>query len=850
MQLNTKDTIHLPFMRLLLPAAIALVTTALVTTTASAEILEEVLVTAQKRVESLQDVPISVQALTGQDIQDAGIQNLGDLSASVPNVSISEGFAGETISIRGFGSGGNPSFEQAVATFIDGVYFGRAKQSLASFLDVERVEVLRGPQSTFFGNNAIAGALNIATKKPTEKMEGSIVASYAPDDEDFDVTFAYGGMLTDTFGARVALKYRTLDGYLRRQQDGVGAGGTPEKDVSIGRLSLLWQPSNELEVFFKAEIGNEDTVGSTAQLEDCPAPIGLQGVPSATPEQKLLLGSGLCDVAIKLTGNSGFNFDKTIETGGLNPTLPGASVVVPPQNINSILAQEGGEFRDLDTENYNLTLNYDLSGYTLTAITGYTGYESDRQFDVDQLSVASISTNRQEEFSQWSQEFRVVSPGGKTIDWLAGAYLQSNEVAFGYQTYTLLNAPDGLPSPVPGGLGVQGGTLGKFQGAFDEDSDTWAIFAAATFNATDDFSLTVGLRYTEVEKEGSNVLNLALTTDNNVEPIEEPGAQVSIFGSPGSPVFVAHTFDNVPVEEEHVTGSITANWHATDKTMLYLSYSEGFKSGGYDNLIRLPEVYPAGVGLCAANDPRPPCRGTNPEGLVGTPTGGSFTFDTEEVEAFELGAKMDWGSVRLNLALFRSEFTNLQQSIFNPTTIAFQIENAGNAISQGLEADLTWGATNNLIISASASILDASYDEFEGASCSRQETVTGLQSCSLTGEDLPFSPKWNAIVNFDHVLPLSSNLLINTQLSLAYTDEYKTGAESDPRFIQDAFETINLRVALGNAGGTWNVALWGRNLTDKLTVGQSTNAAVRSLGPILQTTNRPMSWGISAGYNF
>ncbi len=103
--------------------------------------LEEVLVTAQKRVESLQDVPISVQTLTGQNIQDAGIQNRGDLSASVPNVNISEGFAGETISIRGFGSGGNPSFEQAVATFIDGVYFGRAKQSLASFLDIERVEL-------------------------------------------------------------------------------------------------------------------------------------------------------------------------------------------------------------------------------------------------------------------------------------------------------------------------------------------------------------------------------------------------------------------------------------------------------------------------------------------------------------------------------------------------------------------------------------------------------------------------------------------------------------------------------------------------------------------------------------
>lgn len=161
-----------------------------------------------------------------------------------------------------------------------------------------------------------------------------------------------------------------------------------------------------------------------------------------------------------------------------------------------------------------------------------------------------------------------------------------------------------------------------------------------------------------------------------------------------------------------------------------------------------------------------------------------------------------------------------------------------------------WGATDNLIISASASFLDAYYDNFEGASCSRQETLAGLKSCSLTDEDLPFSPTWNAIVNFDHILPLSNDLEINTQLSLAYTDEYKTGAESDPRFIQDGYETINLRVALGNSEGDWSVALWGRNLTDELTVGQSTNAAVRSLGPIVQTTNRPLSWGIAATYNF
>lgn len=845
MRSNTKNATNFPFVKLLLPVAIGLACTP-----AFGAELEETYVTAQKRVENLQDVPISVQTVTGEYIQKTGIQNLEDLSQAVPNVSISEGFAGEVINIRGFGSGGNPSFEQAVATFIDGVYFGRAKQSLASFLDIEHVEVLRGPQSTFFGNNAIAGALNISTNKPTEEAEGSIGLSYAPDDEEINATFAYGGMLTDTFGARVSVKYRSLDGYLKLEQDGVDAGLTPEKDVEVGRVSFVWLPSDKLEINFKAEMGDESTKGSTAQVEDCPAPLELQGRPDATPEQNLLLGSGLCDVAMQVTGSSGYNFDETIETGGLNPTVPGTGVVVPPQNINSILAQEGGEFRDLETENYNLTIEYDLNGYALTAITGFSGYESYRQFDVDQLPVASISTNRQEEFSQWSQELRVVSPGGEKVDWLAGAYIQSNEVDFDYQTYTLLNTPDGLPSPYPGGLGVQGGYLGRFKGDYHEEADTWAIFGAATFNATDSFSFTLGLRYTEVEKKASNILDLALTADNAINPVDDPAAQTDFFGSPAAPQFIASTWNDVPINEEKLTGSITANWMITDETMLYASYSEGFKSGGFDNLIRLPNTYPAEIGLCAENDPRPFCASTNPEGLVGTSTGSSFTFEDEEVEAVEIGAKMDWGSVRVNMALFRSEFSNLQQSIYNAKAIAFQIDNAGSAISQGLEVDAMWGATDNLTISASAALLDGYYDEYEGAACSRQEIVAGYQSCSLTNEDLPYAPAWNAMVNFDHVIPLANNMQINTLLSLAYTDDYKTGAESDPRFIQEGYGTVNLHVALADQGGNWSVGVWGKNLTDELTFQQSSNAAVRSLGPIMQTTNRPLSWGMSATYNF
>ena len=756
---------------------------------ASAADLEEIVVTAQKRVQSLQDVPISVQAITGDAIENAGIQRLDDLSAYVPNVNINEGFAGETISVRGFGSGANPSFEQAVATFIDGVYFGRSKQSLASFLDVERVEVLRGPQSTFFGNNAIAGALNIATRRPTQETEGSISVSYAPDDEDFDATITYGGMVSDTLGARAALKYRTLDGYLRLY-DG---GATPQKDTVVGRVSLLWTPTDDLEVFFKAEVGDEETIGSTAQLDDCPSSLALQGPPG--------IGNGLCDIALSVTGLTTLDFDEVIESGGLN------AGGIPPQNINSVLAQDRGVFRNLDTENYNLTLDYNLNGYTLTSVTGITSYDSERQFDVDQTPIASISTNRFEEFDQFSQELRIVSPGDETIDWAAGIYYQTNEVDFSYQTFTLLPPPDAT--------GFQGGALGLVSGEFQEESDSWATFASGTWNVNKDFNISLGLRYSEVSKSADNDLDLFITMNNTAVPVRTN--PIPALGS----AFTAFEVNDVDVSEEKVTGNINATWFINEETMLYATYSEGFKAGGYDNLIRKPDS-----------------------------AGGKFTFDTEEVEAIEVGAKMDWGSMRLNLAVFRNEFTNLQQSIFNPTAIAFQISNAGSAISQGVEVDFMWAATDSLTISASAAVLDAYYEEFEGASCSRQQTVAGLTSCSLTGEALPYAADWNTVLNFDHIRPISDNLQLNTTLSLAYIDDYRTGTENDPRFMQDGFETIDLRFSLGNTDETWSVSLWGRNLTDELVVGQSTNAAVRSLGPILQTTSRPMSWGLAASYKF
>lgn len=796
---------------------------------AYAQVLDEIIVTSQKRQESLQDVPISVTAIDGEAIIEDGVQRLEDLSKYVPNLVIREGFAGETMAIRGFGSNQNPSFEQAVSTFIDGVYFGRAKQSLASFLDLERVEVLRGPQSTIFGNNAIAGALNLTTKRPDGEFGGFLHSSYNFDDQEIDVTGAATIPVSDTLGLRAAFKYLDSDGYL----ENYNGEKLPQKENVVARLSALWQPTDNFEVFLKGEIGSEDTVGATAQIVDCPLGGG-PFTPAPTPGRENV-GNGLCDLAQNVVPGLTFNFDEILEQGGLNP---GTVIPIADTQINSVLGQVGGQFRNLDTKNANMTLNYQTEGgLTLTSVTGYTEYESDRQFDVDTTPLASISTNRQEEFSQWSQELRVVSPGGETVDWLAGAYYQSNDLDFSYQTYTLIDSPDGAnPGGPPGGNGVQGFILGRFAGDYKENQDTWAVFGSATWNASDALRATVGLRYSEVDKDGANELSLGISGNNAAVPVESAAAVVPFFGSPAGPPFIAHNLAG-SISSEELTYQVNLQYDFSDAIMGYGTVSNGFKAGGFDNLIRLPETYPTTIGL-APN-------------IAGMPTGGSFSFDQENVNAYEVGLKMKWPSVRVNLAAFLNEFDDLQQSIFNPTAIAFQIKNAGAAKSQGIELDAQWAATDNLVLNAAGTVIDAKYTDFTGASCDRASTNAGLVTCDLSGARLPHAPDWSASFGADHTMPISSgNLAVFTNVNLVLSGGYRAGIELDPRFEVGSSELLDARIAIGDIDGGWSVGLWGKNLTDQLLPGNSTYGAVRSVGPYISTTQRPLSWGVSGNYKF
>ena len=229
----------------------------------AAPALEEVLVTATLRTESLQDVPVSVNAMAGEKMQEAGIDKIEDLQAYVPNLSMSETGIGTNIYIRGIGSGINPGFEQSVGMYFDGVSYSRAQLTRAPFLDLARVEVLRGPQNILYGKNSIAGALSLVSARPGQEQEGMISGLYEPDHDEKIVDFMVSGPITDTLGARVAIRKREFGGYIENltlNRD------EPQRDESTIRAISDWDATPDLTAMLKFELGKFDVLGRQVEI--------------------------------------------------------------------------------------------------------------------------------------------------------------------------------------------------------------------------------------------------------------------------------------------------------------------------------------------------------------------------------------------------------------------------------------------------------------------------------------------------------------------------------------------------------------------------------------------------------
>jgi len=753
--------------------------------------LGEIIVTAQKRAESLQDVPLAVSAVGGDKIDEAGIMKIEDLKNYVPTLFMTETAIGNNISIRGIFSGVNPGFEQSVGTYVDGIYRGRPQQTRAPFLDLERVEVLRGPQSILFGKNSVGGALNITTARPTAELDAAVSVLYEPRYGERAASAHLSGPFTDRFRGRLAANWRELDGHLENAT--LGNEPEPSRDEQVVRAWLEYDVNDNVTAALKLETGQFDVVGRQIEItQELPAAAG----PFAGATYGQIL--------------AGFGQDPSV----LN-------------NVADGVRSSNGDFSDNETDEAVLQIDWQLGEKTLTSITGYSKYEFDELCDCDFTGGNVFNVAMSEEFDQTSQEIRLTSPTGGTLEYILGAYYETSDLEFrdsifvdgGSVLVPLLNAnPAFIGSPLEGIAGTMLANTAAPR-LVRQDSKSYSAFTQVSWNVTEEFRTTVGLRYTKDEKDASRQLRI---TAIDGSPLV--GAQAALAPAVYRLAFNVRGHElSGKREEDQTLPSLTVEWSPDDNTMMYASWSKGAKAGGFDARSNNSPIPPTPV--CTAPNTPPGC----------TPTAGigSFEFDEERATSVEVGAKLRiGGSFELNAAMYMTDFEDLQVSTFDGV-LGFNVTNAGESEIRGVELDMRWQATDNLQFFSSLAYTDFEFIDYIGQCAFGQPSDAGDGlNCSYAGKTNEFVAPWVITAGGSYVQPISSNLQFHIGLDAYYTDQYFVAPTLDERQTQEAYYKINGTLGVGAQDGSWDLSVVGKNITNEqiLPYGNDTPLAGRTFG--------------------
>ncbi len=741
-------------MRPLMLAAIGITTALPAAAQDESVYLEEIIVTATKREQPLHDVPLSISAVDGRRLLETGIANMETLRRYVPNLNMSETGIGNHIAIRGIFSGENPGFEQSVGTYVDGIYHGRGQQSRGLFLDLQRVEVLRGSQSIVFGRNSIAGALNITSARPTDYAEGSLFAGFIPETESREFVGVLSGPLGADVRGRIAARSRTQDGHIANLTLG---RDEPQRDETNVRVSLEWDAPNDFAVYFKAEAGRFDVTGRQVEiLEETPAAAGP------------FTGLEYADILLL------FGQDSSVANSSLD-----------------YARSSNGDFSNNDSLELVLSISRPVGDLEFTAVTGFSSYEFDELCDCDFTGGNVFKAGFQEEFDQFSQEFRITSPLGRRLEYLVGLYYETNNLDF---FDTLFVDDQSIIVPVVDALTMS--TNGQFLANtgtprfFSQDASSWSAFGQVGYELTDGLRLIAGLRVTNEEKTASRSLTI---TDINGDPLPEPGATVA-------PLLYAGLFN---VSNHDIRGkrtefqampSLSLQYDIGEDSMGYLLVSTGSKSGGFDE------------------------RSNNAPA-----NGGSFEFEDEWATNGEAGLKMRFasGAAELNAAVYRTRFEDLQVSVFDGV-LGYNVTNAGEAVTQGIELDARWAVSDELILSAAIGTIDFEFKDYIGQCYfGQQPDAADGRNCNYRGQSNTYVADWNGLVSADYIRTFGGDLVFRAVVDVTFTDDYPTTPTLDPAQVQDGYTNVNARLAIGGDDGLWEVALLGRNLTDEVIVPYS-----------------------------
>ena len=505
---------------------------------------EDIVVTAQRREQSLQDVPISVAVASGNALRTSQVSTLNDLGNRLSGVKINKAGASDSLNIRGVGSGFNAGFEQSVATFIDGVYVSRSQATRAGFLDVDRVEVLKGPQSTYFGANAIAGALSVVTRKPSQMLEGYASALYSPSDGEYDVQGAVGGPLSEKVSGRAALRVSGMNGYINNVR--LNVDGPRNRDIQ-GRAALRYETPGTLDINWRVDYAHyNDKHAELQEILNCPPAAGY--------------------------GNPGAGCLSVIAAGNADNTL-------------NYRTSTSDSFFKLDSASSTLTAAWTFDRNTLTSTTGFYYHDLDRFTGSPLQNVAGLTgithssglpITQHEKFRSISQELRLQSDKGGFLEYMLGLYYDNSNLKSSY-SYGFYFAPfaarlGGLvPASTPIAQRVEG----------DQDQENRSVFAAATLNFTPSLRLNLGARYSSIHKTNHRTSVVGVGDDFGEIPAGAllPAAASALFTSTVG--FAAGDYALTSRTDDQFMPSANLQYNLTRDIMLYASFATGFKAGGW-----------------------------------------------------------------------------------------------------------------------------------------------------------------------------------------------------------------------------------------------------------------------------
>ena len=750
--------------------------------------LDEVIVTAEKRSQDIQDVPISVIALSSQQMQDSGVTDIKNLTVLTPGLTVTSTTSenSTTARIRGIGTvGDNPGLESSVGIVIDGVYRPRNGVGFGNLGEIEQIEVLEGPQGELFGKNNDAGVISITTKRPSMTFGATAEATYG-NFNDREISASVTGPLSSISAGRLYAGYQNAEGWLH-----VDTGPGPNTDDRSNnrdsynfRGQYLLTPSSDVSFLLIGDYAKRN--------ESC------------------------CDAVATYLGP----FAGITNALASVPQLGGRAGAIGIAQGTGYLAFSNYPWtqrvRDMGVSG---ELDWTLGAATLTSITAWRDNTIIAGNDTDYTTVDILyepATNGNEtDFKQFSQELRLAGKTGG-LDWLVGGFF-SSELLTSTQTLWAGNDFDlyvgGLASVADGGplnFGLIPGLTGKLPGQtfvpgvsgyaddFHQTSKSFALFSNETYAITDALSVTAGFRFTHEKKN--------LESDYN--DTDGGSACDSLLGAPGlagiSPTsneyqfllgygcsvvfnpFFANKDRAQSLTEDNVSGTVKLSYRFNDDVMTYISFADGYKAGGF-NLGRVTNP--------AAANPLAPVFDTS--------------FPEETVDSYELGIKTTLfdKTLRLDAAVFDQRYRNFQLNTY--TGILFVVEPIKQVGSAGAEFNAAWATPlSGLTFNGGITYAFTNIDEFGAAALS-------LFDPNRLNNRLSFAPLWSGAASATYTVPFSSSLDLRTTLSEKYNSSYNTGSNLDPRKLQGAYGLMNARIGLGAPDNSWAVELWAANLTDK-----------------------------------